>query len=295
MAAEIVKTEEPWTVRRVLDWTIGYLKDNGSDHPRLDAEILLAYSRKCERIQLYTQFDELLSEEERGLMRSLVKRRAAAEPVAYLVGHREFFSLDFEVNRGVFIPRPDTETLVAATLDLLRQFTAPEILELCTGTGCVSIAIAKNHPTVQVTTVEKNPAPFATAQKNIEKHGMHERVRLIEGDLFAPLPEGAKFDVIVSNPPYVVRSEIATLDGDVQLHEPHAALDGGEDGLDIIRILIDKAPETLRPSGWLLFELDPEQADTACELLRKRGFADVRTEADLSQRPRVVLGCWKKT
>lgn len=284
--------DAPWTVRRVLDWTINYLKEHASETPRLDAEVLLAYARRCQRIQLYTQFDLPLSEQERALMRSLVKRRAANEPVAYLVGHREFFSLDFEIEKEVFIPRPDTETLVAATLDLLKNRPHPQVLELCTGSGCIPIALAKNHPTVQLTTVEKKPTPFAVAQRNITKHGMNQRIQLLQGDLFSPLPPGTKYDLIVSNPPYVSQTELKTLEADVRDHEPMAALDGGEDGLDIIRLLINEAPHWLRQGGWLLFELSREQVPVACSLMQHQGFQKVTSEADLSGHPRVVLGCW---
>ncbi len=292
--AETMTTDEPWTVRRVLDWTINYLKESGSENPRLDAEILLAHSRNCPRIQLYTQFDEPLSDTERSQMRSLVKRRATAEPVAYLVGHREFFSLNFEITRDVFIPRPDTETLVAAALDLLKPLSSPQVLELCTGSGCIPIAITKNHSTVQITTVEKNPAPFDVATRNIEKHELSQRVNLIRGDLFGPIEANSQFHLIVSNPPYVLKAEIETLDADVRDHEPHCALDGGEDGLDLVRVLINESPDYLSNGGWLLFELDPAQAETACELMQERGFTEIRTEDDLSQRPRAVLGCWGK-
>ncbi|MDB4743894.1 peptide chain release factor N(5)-glutamine methyltransferase [Planctomicrobium sp.] len=292
VAAEQVTSDEAWTVKKVLDWTISYLKEHKSETPRLDAEVLLAFARKCQRIQLYTQFDQLLSEEERGLMRSLVKRRAASEPVAYLVGHREFFSLDFLIEPNVFIPRPDTETLVATALDLLKPLKSPSLLELCTGTGCVPIAIAKNHASVQITTLEKNSAPYAVAARNIKKHEVEDRVKLLNGDLFEPLENGSKFDIIVSNPPYIPKTEIETLESDVRDHEPHVALDGGADGFDVIRILIEQSPLYLNAGGWLLFELSPEQADEGCKLLKEAGFHSVRTEADLSGQARVVLGCW---
>lgn len=293
MSTNNVTSDDAWTVKKVLDWTIEYLKERGSETPRLDAEVLLAFSRKCQRIQLYTQFDQPLSEAERSLMRSLVKRRAAAEPVAYLVGHREFFSLDFIIEPGVFIPRPDTETLVATALDLLKPLNSPRVLELCTGSGCVPIAIARNHATVQITTVEKNPAPFSVAQRNIEKHSVTNRVKLLQGDLFEPVECDKAFDLIVSNPPYIPREEIETLEADVRDHEPRPALDGGEDGFDTIRILIDQSPQYLKQGGWLLFELSPEQSEQACEMMRDGGFASVRTEADLSGQARVVLGCWQ--
>lgn len=291
MSTESPTGGEDWTIRRVLDWTINYLKERGSENPRLDAEVLLAHARNCQRIQLYTQFDEPLTEEQRSRMRELVKRRAAAEPVAYLVGHREFFSLDFLVQPGVFIPRPDTEVLVAAALDLLKPQQAPRVLELCTGSGCIPIALAKNHPRVEIVTVEQNPIPYAVARQNIERHQLQQRIELLQGDLFAPLPEGARFDMIVSNPPYVPADELPELQADVRDHEPAAALDGGPDGLDVIRRIIATAPSYLNPGGWLLFELDPAQSTAAQELLAAAGFTQISTQPDLSGQPRIVVGC----
>lgn len=285
-------TDDQWTVRRILDWTITYLKEHGSESPRLDAEVLLAHARKCQRIQLYTRYEEPLSQHERQVMRDLVRRRAAAEPVAYLVGHREFFSLDFIVRPGVFIPRPDTEILVMAALDRLQGRPSPSLLDLCTGSGCVPIAIGKNHPVVQLTAVEENDIPFRTAAENVAKHALDERFMLLQGDLFKPVPPGAKFDVITSNPPYVTTAEMARLPDDIRKHEPSTALEAGADGLDAIRRIIEDSPAQLKPNGWLLFELSPEQAPASCDLLKARGFQSVGSENDLSGQPRIVVGQW---
>ena len=285
-------SEEPWTVKRILDWTVQFLKERGSSTPRLDAEILLAFARKCQRIQLYTQFDQPLTDDQRTIMRDLVKRRAAAEPVAYLVGHREFFSLDFLVKPGVFIPRPDTEILVLAALDVLKEKSSPQVLELCSGTGCIPIAIAKNHPTVQLTTVEISPQVMEITRANIQKHQIEDRVRVLPGDLFEPIPAERQFDLIVSNPPYVQRGEIPGLAADIRNHEPHLALDGGSDGLDVIRLLVRESPGRLKPGGWLMFELSPEQAEAAMQLLTEAGYSNVGFRNDLSGQARVVMGSW---
>lgn len=290
MATQTMTSDEPWTVRRILDWTVQYLKERGSTTPRLDAEILLATARGCPRIRLYTDFDQPLTEQQRTTMRGLVKRRGAAEPVAYLVGHREFFSLDFLVQPGVFIPRPDTEVLVMAALDALQGREAPRVLDLCTGTGCVPIAIARNSPSARLTAVELSQTALETARSNIEKHGLTQRIELLQGDLFAPLPEGAAFDIITSNPPYVQHDEIARLAADIRDHEPRMALDGGADGLDVIRQLVKQSPDYLIPGGWLMFELSPEQAPAAVEFMEERGFHEVAVKNDLAGLARVVLG-----
>lgn len=280
--------QEAWTVRRVLEWTTGHLKKHGSETPRLEAEILLAHARKCPRIKLYTEYDEPLTDAVRAHMRELVQRRAAHEPVAYLVGHREFFSLDFEVNAAVLIPRPDTETLVLAALDIAKPLSAPTLLDLCTGSGCVAIALAKNLPTATMHASDISPEALAVAQKNAEKHGVLSRWVLHHGDLWSGLDESLRFDVIVSNPPYIRLDELPTLAVDVQKYEPTLALDGGADGLDVVRRIIAEAPRWLNPGGSLLLEIDPAQFP-AVDLLAEQqgGYASPVHHKDLSGRPRV--------
>lgn len=281
--------EEAWTVRRVLEWTTSHLKKHGSDTPRLDAEILLAQARNCQRIQLYTQFEEPLSDAVRAQMRDLVQRRAKHEPVAYLVGQREFFSLSFRVTRDVLIPRPDTETLVMEVLDAIKGRNEPRVLDLCTGSGCVAIAVAKNNKNVQVTASDLSAAAIAIARENSERHCVTDRVKLWESDLFASIPSDLKFDVIASNPPYVPSAEIDQLDPEVSQHEPRSALDGGPDGLAILRKIIDEAPSRLMPGGLLLLEFTPEQAEALESLTVKDGrYDEVTIRKDLAHRPRVL-------
>ncbi|MEZ6058008.1 MAG: peptide chain release factor N(5)-glutamine methyltransferase [Planctomycetaceae bacterium] len=280
---------DDWTVRRVLEWTIGYLKQHGSESPRLDAEVLLAYAWGCPRILLYTRYDDALPPEIRSRMRDLVRRRAAAEPVAYLVGKREFFSLDFEVTPAVLIPRPDTETLIVEALALLKGRTAPQVLDLCTGSGCIGISIARNARDSQVTAIDISPEAIAVAQRNADRLQVADRVRFLTGDLFAPLSDGTKFDVIVTNPPYVTTGELAGLSADVRLHEPHLALDGGVDGLDLLRTIIATAPQFLVPGGWLYLECSPEQVPAVIKLLEATSsYVNIDAIRDLSQQPRVV-------
>ncbi len=278
-----------WTVRRVLEWTTRHLGEQGSSSPRLDAELLLAHARGCPRIQLYTHFDDVLSAEVRGRMRELVRRRATAEPVAYLVGHREFFSLDFVTRPGVFIPRPETELLVMQVLEHLQGRTTPRVLDLCTGTGCIAVAVAVNLPGAQLTAIDASPDALQVAARNAERHQVHNRITLLEGDLFAPLPAGQRFDVIVSNPPYVATVDEPTLPPDVRLHEPPAALYAGADGLDVIRRIICDAPRYLAEQGYLLLEFSPEQAEAVQQLLAESGrFENVAVRNDLAQAARIV-------
>lgn len=281
--------EQPWTVRRVLEWTTSHLKKHGSDTPRLDAEILLAHARNCPRIQLYTQFDEPLSDAVRTQMRDLVQRRAKHEPVAYLVGRREFFSLSFRVTRDVLIPRPDTETLVMEVLDTIKGQSASRVLELCTGSGCVAVAVAKNDKNVQLTATDISPAAITIAKENAERHKVTDRIEFVESDLFASLQSDAKYAVIASNPPYVASEEIDRLDPEVSQHEPRLALDGGPDGLTVLKRIIDEAPSRLAPGGRLLLEFTPEQADSLESLIQKHGgYDEISIRKDLAHRPRVI-------
>lgn len=280
-----------WTVRRVLEWTTGHLQKHGSETPRLDAEVLLAHSRGCPRIKLYTEYDEPLSDAVRAKMKELVKRRAAREPVAYLVGSREFFSLAFEVTPDVLIPRPDTEVLVVETLALAKTPQPVDVLELCTGSGCIAVSIAVNAPQSRVTATDISPAALTIAARNATRHKVNERISFLEADLWHAVPADARFDVIVSNPPYVTRQELADLEDDVRKYEPHLALDGGVDGLDQLRTIVARAPDWLRPGGWLLLEMDPAQIPKVDAIASATGcYADVGYAKDLSNRPRVWKG-----
>ncbi len=254
-------TADEWTVRRILDWTTAHFKQHGSDTPRLDAEILLAHARSCRRIELYTRFDEPLTDAERAVMRDLAKRRAKSEPVAYLVGHREFFSLDFRVTPDVLIPRPDTETLVVELIDAARSLASSRILDIGTGSGCIAVAAAVNLPAAQVTATDLSEAALAIARENAQTHAVADRIRFLHGDLFAPLPANEQFEVIASNPPYIADRERETLQNDVRRYEPHTALFAGPSGTEILFRLVDGAASRLTPGGTLLLEVSPEQAD----------------------------------
>jgi release factor glutamine methyltransferase len=280
---------EQWTVRRILEWTTAHLSKHGSESPRLDAEILLAHSRNCKRIELYTRFDEVLSEEQRVIMRELVQRRAKSEPVAYLVGHREFYGLPFRVTADVLIPRPDTETLVMELLALAKPMKSPRVLDVGTGSGCIAVTIATHLPAASVTAVDISPEALTIARENAEANKVASKIAFLEGDGFAPLPAPAEFDFIVSNPPYVAEGELDQLQPDVRLHEPRLALVSGADGLDLVRRLIQEAPGHLAKCGGLLMEISPEQARTVQELLQTNGrYQNVRILKDLSGLSRVV-------
>ncbi len=287
-------SDQTWTVRRILEWTSGHLEQHGSDSPRLDAEILLAHARGCERIALYTHYDDVLSDAERATMRALVQRRAKHEPVAYLVGHREFFGLDFRVTPEVLIPRPDTETLVVELIERLKEHAKPRLLDVCTGSGCIGIAASVNVPAANAVATDVSAAALEIARGNAAEHGVADRFELREGDLLSVVKPDESFDAIASNPPYIPAHELETLQADVRLHEPRAALDGGLDGLDFVRRLIEGVPRHLVPRGSLLIEIDATQADAVTELLESAGcYEEVTILKDLAGLARVA--CARKT
>lgn len=280
---------EPWTVRRILTWTTQHFTERECDTPRLDAEILLAHVLNCPRIQLYVQYDRQLTEDERARLRAFVKRRAAKEPVAYLVGKREFFGLDFQVNADVLIPRPDTETLVVELLDALRDLTAAEMIELGVGSGAISVATAVHERDLKIHAVDVSPQALQIAEQNARRHEVDSRITFYEGDLFAPFTEGLQADAVVSNPPYVQTAELDQLDADVRDHEPRLALDGGEDGLEIARRIIADAPRYLKPNGVLLLELGPDNIRSAAEALEaETSYQQIHILKDAAGRERVL-------
>jgi len=285
-------SEDVWTVSRVLDWTVKHLKQNGSPSPRLDAEVLLAHARRCPRIKLYTDFDQPMTDAQRAIMRDLVKRRAQSEPVAYLIGEREFYSLTFQLTRDVLIPRPDTEVLVMELIERARNFPSPKILDLGTGSGCIAVTAAVNLPQAAVTVVDVSPAALEVARSNAMRHKVDSRMEFLEGDLFGPLLDGSRFDFIVSNPPYIPSGELAELQVDVRKHEPQLALDGGPDGLDIIRRIVADLPRFLTESGTFLVEIDPPQSAAVQTMLSETGhFEKISTVKDLAGEQRVVIAC----
>src|SRR5262245_41959131 len=285
---------DAWTVGRLLDWTAGYLAEKEVEYPRLDAEVLLAHSLGCERIQLYTRYDELASEEARQRYRELIRKRLEGCPVAYLVGRKEFFSLRFEVTPAVLIPRPDTECVVVECLRLTKPLPQPRILDLGTGSGNLAVAVAHQPKGAQLTAIDLRPEALAVAQRNAFKHGVAARIRFVAGDLFTPLSPGERFDFIVSNPPYIPHAEIARLQPGVRDYEPHLALDGGPSGYEVFERLVAQAPNYLEPDGYLVVEIGSAQEKPARERFTAHaGYELAPTVHDRSGHPRVLRARWK--
>jgi release factor glutamine methyltransferase len=305
-------SDEPWTIGRLLTWTVEYLGKHGAENPRLDAEVLLAEARGCRRIDLYTAYGEPASDEVRTAFRELVRRRAEGTPVAYLVGRREFYSLDFEVNTDVLIPRPETELLVIALLDHVKRrgardwglgtgnsASAPvpnpqppvpiEIADVGTGSGVLAVCTAKYVPNSHVTAIDISLAALAVARRNAERHGVADRITFVEGNILSTEPTEPRFDYIVSNPPYVSTSEMEQLERDVRDHEPDLALRAGEKGTDVVAPLIEQSATRLKPGGALLIEVSPMIAGEVEQLIREQPTLELKpTIRDLAGHPRVV-------
>lgn len=286
-------SQESWTLGRLLTWTTDYLRQHGSDSPQLDAQLLLAHARQCRRIELFTAYTEEASADLRREFRELVRQRAEGVPVAYLTGSKEFYSLEFHVTRDVLIPRPETEFVVLALLDVLagrdQHAPPPVIADVGTGSGILATCAARHVPGSVVWATDTSAAALAVAQRNCERHGVADRVHLLPGDLLSPLPADVRCDVVLSNPPYVSESEFASLARDVREHEPRAALVAGVTGTEVIARLLPEAAARLQPGGWLVIEISPMiEAAVHALLLGDGRFERVTTRPDLAGHSRVV-------
>lgn len=266
-----------WTIGKLLTWTRSHFESRSVDEPRLSAEILLAHALGCRRIDLYARFEQVPSEEQRAVFRELVRKAAEHQPIAYLVGHKEFYSLDFLVTPDVLIPRPETELLVEQSLAWCATHPRDryELLDLGTGSGCIAIAFCKRHPSVHAVASDNSEAALAVAAQNIRRHELAERIRTIRADLFdLPLdavPPG-KFDLIVSNPPYVSETDRESLPENVRKYEPAAALFAGTDGLDVFRRIASDVTRYLQPGGLLLVEVGMDQSDKVDAIFAAQGL-----------------------
>ncbi len=278
--------DETWTLRRVLRWTASFFEQKGIENPRLDAELLIAGAQGVDRVRLYMELDKPLSPDELTAIRAHVKRRAQNEPVAYILGQKAFWNLDLAVDARVLVPRPDTERLVELALSRLKPMAAPIVVDVGTGSGCVALAIAKDRPDAQVHAVDLSAEALAVARVNAERNAV-TNVVFHEGDLLTSLADVTELDLIVSNPPYIASAEVDRLMVDVRAFEPRLALDGGADGLAVIRRLVDQAARRLAPGGGLLFEIGFDQGPAAHALCAAQ-FHAVAVHSDYAGHDRVV-------
>jgi release factor glutamine methyltransferase len=282
---------QTWTTLSVLDWTTRRFDEAGIASARLEAQVLLAHVLGCTRVQLYTGFDKPLAERELAGYRELIKRRLGGEPVAYLVGEHEFWALPFFIDPSVLVPRADTETVVEVARARRGDRAAPcRVLDLCTGSGVIAVALARELPNARVVATDISDAAVGLARRNAERNAVADRVDVRAGDLFAPIgPQDERFDLITANPPYIATAVLATLAAEVQ-REPRGALDGGADGLAFYDRICAGARDRLVPGGALVLEHGFDQEEPVRARLVAAGFEDVTLVRDLGGNARVTSG-----
>ncbi len=295
MTDRTTQTEDEWTIGKLLAWTQGHFVSRGIDDARLCAELLLAKTLECEKIILYTRLGESPSAEQRGVFREMVRAAADHHPIAYLIGRKEFYSLEFEVTPDVLIPRPETELIVEHALSWCQSNPSESylLLDVGTGCGCIPITIAKRNPSVSAIATDISEGALVVAGRNAERHGVEQRVTLHQADMLnlpGSVIQGAAggFDIITSNPPYVAERERESLPRNVLDYEPNLALFSGEDGLDAYRRLARDIGKLLRPAGALLLEIGEGQADAVTGMFEAAGLVCVGRFNDLAGTPRTL-------
>jgi release factor glutamine methyltransferase len=283
---------ETWTIGRVVAWAADDFRSRGIESPRLEAELLLAHALDLERMRVILEQARELEPGELTRYRALIQRRRKREPVAYLRGYKEFYGRTFRTDRRALIPRPDTETLVDTALRRTAGLgLCASALDLCTGSGCVAISLARERPTTRVTATDLSADAIALARENALRLGAAFQTRFAVGDLFAPLdPACDRYDLVTANPPYICAGDIEGLSPDIRDFEPRMALDGGTDGLDLVRRIAADAPRFLEPGGVLLVEVGSGQADAVAEMLGASGFNAIERARDYGGHERVVSG-----
>ena len=289
----MAQSNDIWTIKAALDWTTGYLARKGDASPRVSAQRLMAHACGLSRIELYTNLERPLSQNERAVLRDYVKRRGEGEPLQYIVGEVGFRFLTLEVARGVLIPRPETEVLVSVLLQMLPEAEEGSMLRIADvgcGSGCIACSVASERPDTHVYALDIAPDALDLCQRNAERCGVADCVTVLESDMLSGLDDALRgaLDAIVSNPPYIPTGVLAEIPREVTDFEPTLALDGGEDGLDAFRALLEAAPIMLKPHGILAVELHEECLDAAADLAREAGLVDVCVHQDLAGKPRIV-------
>lgn len=291
------ETTEPWTIQRLLTWTSGHFERQKRDAPRLAAEILLSEALGCRRIDLYARYGEVPQETALARYRDWVRRHAQGEPVAYLVGYRDFYSLRFAVSPAVLVPRPETEQLVLEAIEWCQRRKAEHpqrelrILDMGTGSGCIAVTLAQQLPDVRLVAVDISPAALEVARANAAAHRVEDRIRFLESDLDAAIPAGERFELLVSNPPYVGQQETGgSLAADVLKYEPALALFGGPVGSELTGRMVEMAARRLEPGGRMMLETSPFIAPACAGMIRENGaFSEPVIRKDLGRHDRILI------
>jgi len=288
----MAEATDQWTIKRLLEWTTEHFNKVGYENARLDAEVLLAEALKCERIMLYTRFGEVPPDDSLTKYRAWVKQRIAGEPVAYIVGHKEFYSLSFAVNSSVLIPRPETEHVVVEALEVAKEITDRplRIIDVGTGSGCIAISLAKHIDQCKIAAIDISADSIVVTRKNIETHEVGDKVKCFTGDLLEALPTGSQpVHLIVSNPPYIGRFETETVEDSVLKYEPELALFGGEKGTEIIQKLVNASEPMLLPGGRLIVETSPTVFDECLQIVESSGLELEKSVKDYAGLRRVIV------
>ena len=276
------------SIATALNQGADQLRTSGVNEPRLDAALLLGHVLRCSRSFMIAHDDQSLSPDQSQTFATLVARRAAGEPLQYITGHQEFFKLDFLVSPDVLIPRPETEMIVEAALEIFPSHAHFTFADIGTGSGCIAISILHERRHARATAIDESASALQVAAQNAARHQVIDRMRLVRANLFSAAPEDERFDLIVSNPPYVADGELSGLQREVQ-HEPQSALAGGADGLDVIRRLLAEAPRHLSTGGHLIFEFGINQDKTIAELVVETVWELIEIRRDLQQIPRMII------
>lgn len=283
-----MRANEPLRIAALVNSAAERLADAGVEFPRLEAQLLLAHLMRCTRIQIVAETcgsptPDLLAD-----YAALVTRRAGGEPSAYITGRREFFGLSFAVSPAVLIPRPETEMLVELVLDYMALGSNERVCaDVGAGSGCVGIAVAVKSPSLRVLSIDNSSRALEVVRTNAEHLGVKKRVRAVLADLLSPLPPNS-LDIVVSNPPYIPAADIPSLQREVTCFEPHSALDGGVDGLDLIRRIVEAAGIALKAGGFIAIEIGEGQHESVLALFKTAGFLRVTAHCDLAGIPRVI-------
>ncbi len=294
-----MSTTETWTIGKLLNWTTEFLEKHGASSPRLDAEVLLSHARECQRIQLYTAFEDEPTDEQKTAFREMVRRRSEGTPVAYLVGYKEFYSDTFTVNPDVLIPRPETEHLVVEAIDRAAELRAESseqgrtlrIVDVGTGSGVIAIELARHVDDCQVMAIDQSETALTVARSNAEKFELSEQIDFVHSDLLTAAGEQASeqcFDIIVSNPPYITEEEFANLDLAVRDFEPKSALVGGPKGYELIVQLLAQAHSLLADGGFVIIEFSPMLAEKTGEFVDSDKWNIEKITKDLAGLARVI-------
>ena len=282
------------TVLEIIQRSTEFLEAKGVETPRLQTELLLAHLLQLPRMQLYLNFERTLTTTEVDRFRDYIKRRVRREPLQHIVGSTSFCGLEIATNRQVLVPRPETELLAEAGWKFLRQLStrdvpSPAAMDFGTGSGCLAIALAVNCPAARIFAGDISPEALEVARQNAKRHLPAERIEFMAGDGFAAVPEGARFDLIISNPPYIPTAEISGLQPEVRDYDPPCALDGGPDGLDFFRRLAVEARPFLKAGGKIMLEFGDGQAGGIREIFERQKWVVDAVEKDYTQRPRILI------